>query len=136
MPIYGSSGIAGARMHRSHVACLPFYSNWSPPSCPPAPQLPRSDFTARGDEKVPNTKKVNAIVSAALDSSGRDLAPKGYSLPKEQKTSDSLGWTCTGDRENPEPFHGFRGSPFALTPRRRTERPTMNATANLGRFPA
>ncbi|CAE6949916.1 unnamed protein product [Symbiodinium sp. CCMP2592] len=142
MPIYNSSGIAGARMHRSHVACLPFYSSWSPPSCPPDPELPRSEFARVGGEKVPNTRKVNAIVNAALDTSTRSgfgpatsTAPRGpqgyqHSGPDFTKTERN-GWPYF-ERETTEPFHGFHGSPFGLTPRRR-QKQTLNPVASFGK---
>ncbi|CAK9015972.1 unnamed protein product [Durusdinium trenchii] len=65
MPIYGSSGISGARMHRSNVACLPFYSKWAQQARAPVEQQGLNlDHQA---EKVPNIRKINSIVNAALD---------------------------------------------------------------------
>ncbi|CAE8590725.1 unnamed protein product [Polarella glacialis] len=73
MPIYGASGIQGARMHRSHIGCLSSYASWEPPVCPPPLVLSSSRATAVSD-KVSLSQKVNGIVASALDDAGGPTA--------------------------------------------------------------
>ena len=118
MPIYGSSGITGARMHRSNVACLPYFSTWTQP--PTAPLELRSNVVRN---QVPNINRVNAIVESALD----DPLSRSVTTPRPQekfgKTLErfsgevSTQWSSSLRGSKPR----YEGSPFSLTPRRNAD---------------
>ncbi|CAJ1381170.1 unnamed protein product [Effrenium voratum] len=104
MPVFGSSGIQGARMHRSNVACLPFYSRWTPPAVPPL-EL----------ERKVDVRRVNDIVTAALDVSTTRYVSSARPSMLTQEPELSTGWsTQRSDRSG----QTYQGSPFSLTPRK------------------
>ncbi|CAK9015969.1 unnamed protein product [Durusdinium trenchii] len=120
MPIYGSSGISGARMHRSNVACLPFYSKWAQQARAPVEQQGLNlDHQA---EKVPNIRKINSIVNAALDIS--ESSQSADAPPRQKETFNKTLERFSGEMtaEWSSSLRGanarYQGSPFALTARR------------------